>query len=65
MKVSMERKGQNLIIDIPQDSPDIFADKDKIEQVLQNIISNAIKYTPKAGKISIKLEKEANTQDKD
>lgn len=62
MKVSMERKGQNLIIDIPQDSPDIFADKDKIEQVLQNIISNAIKYTPKAGKISIKLEKEANTK---
>lgn len=34
---------------------DIFADKDRIRQVLVNLISNAIKYTPDRGKITVKL----------
>lgn len=32
----------------------VFGDRDRIGQVITNLISNAIKYTPKAGKITIK-----------
>lgn len=35
---------------------DVFADKDKINQVIINLISNAIKYTQESGNISISLK---------
>jgi len=55
MKVNIQRKGQILEVNLPQKSPEILADKDKIEQVFQNILSNAYKYTPEGGKITIDL----------
>jgi len=55
MKVNIQRKGQILEVNMPQKSPEVFVDKDKIEQVFQNILSNANKYTPKGGKIFINL----------
>jgi two-component system phosphate regulon sensor histidine kinase PhoR len=38
---------------IPEDLPPITADQDKIEQVLTNLFSNAIKYSPDGGKITV------------
>lgn len=40
------------------DSFEVFADKNMLMTVVRNIISNAIKYTPRRGKISVKVEKE-------
>jgi two-component system sensor histidine kinase VicK len=36
----------------------LFADRDKIGQVLMNLLSNAIKYSPKGGKVTIGCKKE-------
>ncbi|HTN19727.1 MAG TPA: two-component regulator propeller domain-containing protein [Pelobium sp.] len=38
----------------------VFADREKIEIVLFNLISNAIKYTPEDGRISVDLKENEN-----
>ena len=40
-------------ISLPSKTVEPFLDKDKIEQVLRNILDNAIKYSPKGGEIRI------------
>ncbi|MEC5425088.1 cell wall metabolism sensor histidine kinase WalK [Virgibacillus sp. C22-A2] len=42
--------------DMPKGQFMVWLDKDKMTQVLDNIISNAIKYSPEGGKISLKVE---------
>jgi PAS domain S-box-containing protein len=44
------------VIDFPKDFPVILADEDRIAQVLYNLISNAVKYSPKGGKVHISGE---------
>lgn len=52
-----EAKNQNIYFErsIPVNNTCYF-DKDKIQKILYNIISNALKYTPEEGIISVKLE---------
>lgn len=42
-----------LLLDINQNLGDIYGDKDRIEQVLTNLVSNAIKYNQSPGKVII------------
>ncbi|HEY3313101.1 MAG TPA: ATP-binding protein [Anaerolineales bacterium] len=50
-----QTKKHALVVDFPQDFPVILADETRINQVLTNLISNAIKYSP-GGTISISGE---------
>ena len=49
----LQVQGLVLSTDIPQDLPKVYADPDRIEQVLANLLDNAIKYTPQGGKIQV------------
>ncbi|MES5896803.1 hypothetical protein [Bacillus cereus group sp. RP43] len=51
----MKSKNIDVFFKYPQDTILIFGDKEKIEMVLNNFISNAIRYTTNQ-KIEIKLE---------
>jgi len=53
LDISVKNYGHTLTFTATTDIPEIYADKDRIEQVLINILSNAIKYTPEGGKISV------------
>ncbi|GEM_PF-695113 len=55
-KVS-ERKQTLSVVDsaIPQ----VFADRDKIDEVLLNLVGNAVKYTPEGGNITISFKENA------
>ncbi len=42
-----------MLIDIPPHLPPIYADRDKVRQVLVNLITNAVKYSPNGGEIRL------------
>jgi signal transduction histidine kinase len=43
-------------IRFPEDFPIIMGDEDRLEQVMYNLVSNAVKYSPKGGEICISGE---------
>ncbi len=47
-----------LTVNVHGEKVNLFADKDKINQVLTNLLSNAIKFTQKEGKITFTVKKE-------
>lgn len=53
MELEARSKGHLLECFVIGDIPEIRADYDRIEQVVLNILSNAIKYTPNGGKITV------------
>lgn len=53
MALQAERAGLEFHLDCPPELPQVFADPDRISQVLINLIHNAIKFTPPGGKITI------------
>ncbi len=50
---SIEDKGIKLSIEIPVSIPDVFADARAIKQIIINLITNAIKFTPLNGRIAL------------
>jgi two-component system, NtrC family, sensor histidine kinase GlrK len=48
-----QRKKIDLQMQIPQDLPPLRIDTEKIDVVLENLLSNALKFTPEGGRIRI------------
>jgi two-component system phosphate regulon sensor histidine kinase PhoR len=61
MRLQAERAGLTLQIDCPEDIPQVLADADRVEQVLVNLIHNAIKFTSPGGLITLSVKQEGNS----
>jgi signal transduction histidine kinase len=48
-----EKKGVELTLDAGHDLPDIDVDPDRMVQVLDNIMSNALRFTPEGGRVQL------------
>lgn len=61
-EVDLERK--NLNISMPEEKPHhaVIGDKEAMSQVFENLLTNAIRYTPKDGSVSIRIEKDPGWQ---
>lgn len=59
---SCEKKHIELVIQFPSKHFNVNADKGKIEQVLYNLLDNAIKFSPPSSKIIIRLYNKGDKQ---
>ncbi|MFN2290335.1 MAG: sensor histidine kinase [Anaerolineae bacterium] len=49
-----EEKGQRLQVNI-EDTPSVMANREHLKQICTNLVSNAIKYTPEGGSVTVTL----------
>ncbi len=52
-----DKRNLDLSIEAPDDPSVVYADIGLVQRVLENLIRNALKFTPDGGKISIRLDK--------
>jgi len=50
-----KRRNQNLVLNIPDELPTLWADANRLTQVLVNLLSNASKFSPMGGKIELNI----------
>lgn len=61
----LEEKSLSLVLDVEPDLPPVFADRDRIQQVLTNLLSNAVKFSRQDGEIRVRAESFAGRREGD
>ena len=60
----MDEKAQVFTIDVDDGVPEaLFTDRQRLMQVITNLLSNAMKFTPEGGSITLKIAKARETDD--
>jgi K+-sensing histidine kinase KdpD len=52
-RLATQSKIHEIVVDFSADFPIVLADEDRLTQVLTNLVSNAIKYSPNGGEIRV------------
>jgi two-component system phosphate regulon sensor histidine kinase PhoR len=60
MSHQAERAGLNLVVDLESDLPEVSMDTDRMQQVMSNLLHNAIKFTLPGGRIIVSAQKVEN-----
>ena len=57
LKILADRQCQLMTMDVTPDIDEIFADPDRLQSVLSNLVSNAVKFTGHGGRIVIRVRR--------
>lgn len=58
MRPHIDERGRELHVEFPEQPITVNGDEVRLAQVITNLVSNAVKYTPSGGRIRISLERE-------
>lgn len=59
LQAAIQSRGHTLGITVPPDLPLVVADARRLQQILHNLLQNAVKYTPRNGRIDISAQQVA------
>jgi PAS domain S-box-containing protein len=57
-KIKPQSSGHKFFIDAPEELPGIYADPLRLEHILQNLMENAVKYSPEGSQITVSIKSE-------
>lgn len=63
VSTQLEEKKQQILLDIPTDLPPVWCDRNRLIQIYNNLISNAIKYSPPEAKIEVKCQETTRSRE--
>lgn len=58
MGIKFENKGVKFTLDLPNEKLNVKVDEDRLEQIMLNLLDNALRYTPIGGEVQIIVKKE-------
>jgi cell cycle sensor histidine kinase DivJ len=53
MALRARESGVDLVMRLPRDLPEVFADRRAVKQILLNLVSNAVKFTDAGGQVTL------------
>lgn len=54
-QTALEAKGHQLSVKLPEYKLEVFGDRQNLSQLVDNLVDNAIKYTPEKGQIKVRI----------
>ena len=53
-QIKEKQRDLQLVLDVPPDLPHVYADPQRVRQIVSNLVENACRYTPDGGRVTVR-----------